>query len=455
MPSVLIAEDQEGLRKVVREYLLRESFEVEDVGSADEALALLANRHFDLLVTDVRMPGTGGDRAGLELLKRVKATDPDTIVILMTAYKDVDVAVEAMKVGAFDFMTKGEDFSAPALVARIKKAIEGAQMLKDNRILRTNLSLHYDPSRIIWRSPKMAEVMELVKKVAATNSTVLIEGDSGTGKELVAHAIHAQSERATRPLVKVHCGMLSEGILESELFGHEKGSFTGAHARKQGRFELADGGSIFLDEIADTPPLVQMKLLRVLQEREFERVGGTVAVRVDVRVIAATKFSLKELAKTPKFREDLYFRLNVVNIRIPNLRERKEDVPVLAQYFVERYRADARRDVRGVSPAALDLLQQYPWPGNVRELENHIQRALVLSDGDWIEPRDLPADVRLGDEALSLSGAELAKNREDQERAAIVEALTLERGNRSRAAARLNLNRTTLLYKMKKYGLIG
>jgi len=455
MPSVLIAEDQEGLRKVVREYLLREAFEVEDVGSADEALELLSGRHFDLLVTDVRMPGTGGDRAGLELLKRVKATDPDTIVILMTAYKDVDVAVEAMKVGAFDFMTKGEDFSAPALVARIRKAIEGAQVLRDNRVLRHSLSIHYDPSRIIWRSPKMGEVMELVKKVAATNSTVLIEGDSGTGKELVAHAVHAQSERATRPLVKVHCGMLSEGVLESELFGHEKGSFTGAHQRRQGRFELADGGSIFLDEIADTPPLVQVKLLRVLQEREFERVGGTMPVRVDVRVIAATKYELKELAKTPKFREDLYFRLNVVNIRIPNLRERKEDIPVLARHFIERHRADARREVKGLSPEALELLERYPWPGNVRELENFIQRALVLSDGDTIEVRDLPADVRLGDDALALSGAELGKNREEAERAAIVEALTLERGNRSRAAMRLSLNRTTLLYKMKKYGLIA
>ena len=455
MPSVLIAEDQEGLRKVVREYLLREAFEVEDVGSADEALELLSGRHFDLLVTDVRMPGTGGDRAGLELLKRVKATDPDTIVILMTAYKDVDVAVEAMKVGAFDFMTKGEDFSAPALVARIRKAIEGAQVLRDNRVLRHSLSIHYDPSRIIWRSPKMGEVMELVKKVAATNSTVLIEGDSGTGKELVAHAVHAQSERATRPLVKVHCGMLSEGVLESELFGHEKGSFTGAHQRRQGRFELADGGSIFLDEIADTPPLVQVKLLRVLQEREFERVGGTMPVRVDVRVIAATKYELKELAKTPKFREDLYFRLNVVNIRIQNLRERKEDIPVLARHFIERHRADARREVKGLSPEALELLERYPWPGNVRELENFIQRALVLSDGDTIEVRDLPADVRLGDDALALSGAELGKNREEAERAAIVEALTLERGNRSRAAMRLSLNRTTLLYKMKKYGLIA
>jgi DNA-binding NtrC family response regulator len=450
--SVLIAEDQEGLRKVLREALRRESFDVEDVRNADEALQALGRRHFDLLVSDVRMPGRGEDRAGLELLKQVKATDPDTAVILITAWPDVDRAVEAMKAGAFDFMSK--PFSVEQFLLAVRKALDRQGLVRENLTLRQSLSAHYDPSRMVWRSPRMAEVADLIAKVAPSNSTVLVEGESGTGKELVAHAIHAQSPRANRPLVKVHCGMLAEGVLESELFGHEKGAFTGAHARKQGRFELADGGTIFLDEIADTPPLVQMKLLRVLQEREFERVGGTTPIKVDVRVIAASKYELKELARTTRFREDLFFRLNVVNIRLPSLRERKEDVPLLAQHFVERYRADSRREVKGVSPEAMELLVKYPWPGNVRELENVIQRALVLSDGEWIEPRDLPADVRLTDEALALSGSELARSREEQEKAAISEALMLERGNRSRAAARLNLNRTTLLYKMKKYGLI-
>ncbi len=454
MPSVLIAEDQEGLRKAIREFLLREHYDVEDVPDADAALATLQRRHFDLLVSDVRMPGAGGNRAGLELLKRVRATDPDTVVILMTAYSDSDDAVEAMRAGAREYLKKGEDFSVPVLIAKIRKALEDQSVLKENTALRHNLSAHYDPSRIIWRGGRMGKVMDLVRKVAPTNSTVLVVGDSGTGKELVAHAIHAHSSRATRPMVKVHCAALSEGVLESELFGHEKGSFTGAHARKAGRFELADSGTLFLDEVGDIPMPVQVKLLRVLQEREFERVGGTSPVKVDVRMIAATKYSLKELARMAKFREDLYFRLNVVNITLPTLRERKEDIPVLAQHFVERFRADARKSVTGIAPEAMTLLQAYPWPGNVRELENVIQRALVLSDGVVIEPRDLPADVRLGDEAMGLAGSELARNREEQEKTAILDALTLERGNRSRAAARLGLNRTTLLYKMKKYGLI-
>jgi len=452
MPSVLIAEDNEGLRKVLREALLRERFDVEETRSEEEALAQLQRRHFDLLVTDVRMPGRDPENVGLDLLKKVKATDPETAVIVMTAYGNVDMAVEAMKAGAFDFI--GKPFPVEAFLITVRKALDRQQLARENLTLRQNLSAHYDPARILWSSARMAEVMDLVKKVAPTNSTVLIVGESGTGKELVAHAIQTLSGRAPRPFVKVNCAVFSEGLLESELFGHEKGSFTGAHVRKQGRFELADGGTMFLDEIGDMPPLVQVKLLRVLQEREFERVGGNLPVKVDVRVLAATKYDLRELIRMLKFREDLFFRLNVVTIELPPLRERREDIPLLAQHFVERFRTDARKTVKGVTPEALALLGKYPWPGNVRELENVIQRALVLADGEMIEPRDLPADVRLGEEALGIGGADLARSREEQEKAAILEALTQERGNRSRAAARLDLNRTTLLYKMKKYGLI-
>ncbi len=448
MSSILIAEDNEGLAKALREQLLRDRHEVELVRDGEEALAVLGRRHFDLMVTDFRMPGA----TGMQLLKRVKSTDPETVVIIMTAYGDVNMAVEAMKDGAFDFMSK--PFTMEVFAITVRKALERQQLVRENLALRQTLSAHYDPSRILWKSPQMGEVMELVRKVAATNSTVLVVGESGTGKELVAHAIHSMSARASKPLVKVNCAVFSEGLLESELFGHEKGAFTGAHARKQGRFELADTGTMFMDEVGDMPPLVQVKLLRVLQEREFERVGGTVPVKVDVRVIAATKYDLRELIRMLKFREDLYFRLNVVTIGIPPLRERTEDVATLAQHFVERFRSDSHKAVKGVSAEALELMLKYPWPGNVRELENVVQRALVLADGEWIEPRDLPADVRLGDEALGIGGAELAKSREEQEKGAILEALTLERGNRSRAAARLNLNRTTLLYKMKKYGLI-
>jgi len=448
MPSVLIAEDNEGLRKVLREALIREHFEVEEARNGDEALAILAVRHFDLLATDMRMDGA----SGIDLLKRIKNTDQETAVILMTAYGNVDMAVEAMKAGAFDFMSK--PFPVDAFMLQVKKALAQQALTRENMALRQSLSVHYDPTRILWKSPRMEEVMDLVKKVAVTNSTVLIQGESGTGKELVAHAIHTQSGRVTRPLVKVNCAVFSEGVLESEIFGHEKGSFTGAHARKPGRFELADSGTLFLDEVSDLPPVVQVKLLRVLQEREFERVGGTVPVKVDVRLIAATNRDLRDMVRAGKFREDLFFRLNVVTITLPSLRERKDDITILAHHFVERYRTDARNSVKGINPAALEMLCKYPWPGNVRELENVIQRALVLADGEFIETRDLPADIRLGEEALALSGEEAAKSREEVEKASIIEALKLEKGNRSRAATRLSLNRTTLLYKMKKYGLI-
>ena len=449
MPSVLIAEDQEGLRKALREALLREGFDVEVTRDGEEALAVLAGRHFDLLVTDVRMPGV----SGIDLLKRVKSTDAGTIVIVMTAYGDVDMAVDAMKAGAFDFISKPFPGGIEGFVLIVRKALDRQQLIRENMALRQNVSAHYDPSRLLWKSPRMAAVMDLVKKVAETTSTVLIVGESGTGKELVAHAIHALSGRSGRPLVKVNCAVFSEGVLESEIFGHEKGAFTGAHARKPGRFELADGGTLFLDEVSDLTAAVQVKLLRVLQEREFERVGGTAPVKVDVRLVAATNRDLREMVRAGKFREDLFFRLNVVMVEIPPLRDRKEDIGLLTQCFVERYRTDARKDVRGLSSEASGLLQGYPWPGNVRELENVVQRALVLADGEWIEPRDLPADIRMGEVSFA-EGGDASRSREEAEKNSIVEALKLERGNRSRAAARLNLNRTTLLYKMKKYGLI-
>ncbi len=449
MPSILIAEDQEGLRKALREALRRERYDVEVAVDGEEALVALARRHFDLLVADMRMPGA----SGLDLLKRVKATDPETQVIVMTAFGEVSMAVEAMKAGAFDFIGKPFPGGIEEFILIVRKALDRQQLVRENLTLRQNLSAHYDPSGILWKSPRMASVVNLVKKVASTDSTVLIAGESGTGKELVAHAIHNLSTRSSRPLVKASCAVFSEGVLESEIFGHEKGAFTGAHARKPGRFELADGGTLFLDEVNDLSLGVQVKLLRVLQEREFDRVGGTAPVKVDVRLIAATNRDLREMVRKGTFREDLFFRLNVVTVELPPLRERKEDIPDLAQYFIQRYRADSRATVKGITPKAQAMLQEYSWPGNVRELENAVQRALVLTDGEWIEPQDLPADVRL-DRAMFAGGAgAAARSREEVEKAGILEALNLERGNRSRAASRLNLNRTTLLYKMKKYGI--
>lgn len=448
MISVLVAEDNESFRKVLREALLRDGFEVEEAHDGLEALDMLARRHYDLLVSDVKMPGA----SGLELLKSARQADPDTVVILMTAYGTVDMAVEAMKAGALDFLSK--PFSVEEFMLTVARAAERNRLLRENQSLRQNLSLHYDAAGIVWKSRGMADVMELVRKVSQSTSTVLITGESGTGKELIAHAVHAQSPRSARSLVKVSIPVLSEGVLESELFGHEKGSFTGALTRKPGRFELADGGTIFLDEIGDLTPAVQVKLLRVLQEREFERVGGTVPLKVDVRLIAATRHNLRDLVRSGGFREDLYFRLNVVNIVVLPLRDRLDDIPPLVDHFLAKYGSVSRTQARTVSPEAMELLQAYSWPGNVRELENVIQRALVLAEGESINPSDLPADVtgEMPAGGPAVPGGRLAG--EEAEKAGILEALKQEKGNRSRAAARLGLRRTTFLYKMKKHGLI-
>ena len=445
MISVLVAEDNEGFRKVLREALVRDGCEVEEARDGREALEMLGKRHFDLLVSDVKMPGVDG----MELLRGVRQADPETMVLLMTAYGTVEMAVEAMKAGALDFLSK--PFSVDEFMLTVKRGVERQRLLRENLTLRQSLSVHYDASRIVWKSPAMATVMDLVRKVSQSSSTVLVTGESGTGKELIAHAIHAQSGRGSSPLVKVNISVFSEGVLESELFGHEKGSFTGASARRPGRFELADGGTIFLDEVGDLTPVVQVKLLRVLQEREFERVGGTVPLKVDVRLIAATRHDLRELVRTGKFREDLYFRLNVVNVHVPPLRDRREDIPLLASHFMARYGNEARKMPRSVDPAVMEALMRYPWPGNVRELENVVQRALVLAEGDSIVTADLPADVVMG----KPGGAAVVEPRADEaEKAGILEALRLEQGNRSRAAARMGLRRTTFLYKMKKHGLI-
>ena len=448
MISVLVAEDNESFRKVLREALLREGFEVEEARDGREALDMLGHRHYDLLVSDVKMPGADG----IELLKSARQADPDTVVILMTAYGTVDMAVEAMKAGALDFLSK--PFSIEEFMLIVARAAERNRLLRENQSLKQNLSLHYDAAGIVWKSSAMAGVMDLVRKVSQSPSTVLITGESGTGKELIAHAVHAQSARSARAMVKVSIPVLSEGVLESELFGHEKGSFTGALTRKPGRFELADGGTIFLDEIGDLTPAVQVKLLRVLQEREFERVGGTVPLKVDVRLIAATRHNLREMVRAGGFREDLYFRLNVVNIEVPPLRDRVDDIFPLVGHFLAKYGSNVHAQAKSVNSEAMELLQAYSWPGNVRELENVIQRALVLAEGESITPFDLPADVTGVGAGMGAAPAGGRLAGEDAEKGGILEALKLEKGNRSRAAARLGLRRTTFLYKMKKHGLI-
>jgi DNA-binding NtrC family response regulator len=400
---------------------------LDQADDAEAALARLrADARVDLVLCDV-VHDVGA------VVRAIAAERMAVPVVACGTGDDAEAAARSIRDGAREFLPLPPD---PDLIAAILEAAAG------------------DSHAMVVRDPAMQAAVHRAEQVAASEASVLITGESGTGKEVLARHLHRRSRRSGGPFVALNCAAIPENLLESELFGHERGAFSGAVARRLGKFEAADGGTLLLDEISEMDIRLQAKLLRALQEREIDRLGGAAPVRVNVRILATTNRDLAALVQRCAFREDLFFRLNVVTIELPPLRERREDIPLLAQYFVERFRTDARKAVKGVTPEALALLAKYTWPGNVRELENVIQRALVLADGPMIEPRDLPADVRLGEEALGIGGADLARSREEQEKAAILEALTQERGNRSRAAARLDLNRTTLLYKMKKYGLI-
>jgi len=451
---ILVVEDEKAARDTMIDLLSEAGYEVQSAKNGEEAIEIVQESSFNLVITDLKMPK--GD--GLQVLEQVKKADPRTIVIICTGYGTVNTAVKAMKLGAYEYITKPIKIEEIKLV--VQRALDYQRLQNENMLLQKQLKAKYRFKNLIGDSEVMQQIFQFIERIATTDSTVLICGESGTGKELVARAIHYNSDRRNRPMVPVNCGAIPEDLLESELFGYEKGAFTGALKTRIGRFELADGGTVFLDEIGDMSPALQVKVLRVLQEHEFERVGGIKSIKVDIRVIAATHRDLEKAVKQGAFREDLYYRLNVIPVILPPLRERKSDIPLLTRYFIERFNREKKRNIEGVSPEALKYLMRYHWPGNVRELENIIERLVILKGEGTIEKEDLPENflasewtdmipfVDIPDNGISFNTAV-----SEFERELILRALNKTNWVKNRAAKLLQLKRTTLVEKMKKIHL--
>lgn len=433
-------------------------YTVEEAEDGDTAIAKVHERAYDAVLTDVRMARVDGIAA----LKGILEYNPALPVIMMTAYSSVETAVDALRLGAYDYLIKPLDFDVLKLT--LSRALEHARLNVENRELRRQLTQSASSPDILGRSKRIADMMDVIKTVAPTEATVLITGESGTGKELVARALHEGSPRAAKPIVTVNCAALAENLLESELFGHERGSFTGADKRREGRFAQANGGTLFLDEIGEMPFALQAKLLRALQQGEVQRVGSDSPMTVDVRILAATNRDLRQEVTARRFREDLFFRLNVISIEVPALRQRTEDIPLLAAHFLERFATRNRKQIRGFSTTALDALLRYPWPGNVRELENAVERAVILGTGDLITERELPLSLHATPDSPALLASPVALATaespslagfplEEVERRAIVDTLRESDDNKSEAARRLGITRATLHNKLKKYNL--
>jgi two-component system response regulator HydG len=449
--SVLVVDDDPAHRTMLRTLLTGWGYTISDADDGSTAIEKVHEQAFDLILMDIRMIKV----SGLEALNEIKAFNPAIPVIIMTAYSSVETAVEALKSGAYDYLTKPLDFDELRLA--MERAMDHRQLREENRLLRESLGNHFDRQNIIGRSPTMVNLLETVAQVAPSEATVLITGESGTGKEMIAGAIHFNSSRKDGPFVKLNCAAITETLLESELFGHEKGAFTGAHKRKEGRFRQAHGGSIFLDEISEMSLAMQVKLLRVLQEREITRVGGEEVIQVDVRLIAATNKDLLKEIETGRFREDLFYRLNVVTLNMPPLRDRREDIPLLAQHFLETFCEKNRKTIKGFTPQAMDQLLRYDWPGNVRELMNAVERAVVLSSSEYLDEEELP--LVLKDKIAE--GEERPKEAipgdlplDEVEKATILKTLEMAGGNKSETARRLGITRRTLHKKLKKYGVM-
>ncbi|HYH96944.1 sigma-54 dependent transcriptional regulator [Hyalangium sp.] len=448
MPAerILVVDDEDNARRAIVTILGEEGYEVSEASNGVDALARIAEFSPAVVLSDVRMP----QMDGLTLLKKARELGSDTTFVMMTAFASVETAVEAMRAGADNYLLK--PLNADTVLVILGKALEKRSLRREAESLREQVRQRSRFHNIIGDSPQLQGVYDVIRRAAATRATVLILGESGTGKELIAQALHHESQRRDKPFIRVHCAALSENLLESELFGHEKGSFTGAAARKEGRFELADGGTLFLDEIGEISPSVQVKLLRVLQQREFERVGGTQTLKVDVRIVAATHRDLTAEVKAGRFREDLFYRLNVVSVTLPPLRERKSDIPPLVSHFLEKYGESYGKEVKGLAPGTLQALLAHDWPGNIRELENAIERAVVLALGAEVATDDLPPVLRgprpLGTTSTNLiPGASMGTI----EREAILRTLEMVQGSTSRAAEILGISVRKIQYRLKEY----
>jgi len=457
MASILVVDDEQSMREFLEILLRKQGHEVFSASDVKEALARAAQAPLDLVISDLRL----GAESGIDILEAVKASAPATEVIMVTAFATTENAIQAMKAGAYDYLLK--PFKVDELKLVVEKALERRALVAENRVLRHRVGdRHKGGEAILGEAPVIREVRQLVEKVAPTRTTVLVIGESGTGKEVVARAIHARSDRAAQPFVAINCGAIPEGLIESEFFGHERGSFTGASEAKAGLFEVAGSGTLFLDEVGELPPPVQVKLLRALQERKIRRVGGNADLLVSARIVAATNRDLAAEVKAGRFREDLFYRLNVIQLHMPPLRERREDIPAFARFFLERFAAELGKRTPALSPAALQLLEQHPWPGNVRELANVLERAITLADGPLLGPESLPPSLRSGaggapaPEArsdLPQEGMDLQAHLDAIERQLLEQALERTGGVKSEAARLLSLTFRSLRYRLAKYGI--
>jgi len=448
-PKILVVDDDDSHRLMLRAVLSEDGYAITEAADGTEAVRAVEKEAFDVILTDIRMTMMDG----IEALTEIRKTSPLVPVLIMTAYASVKTAVEALKAGAFDYLTKPLD--SEELKILIEKALEHYHLRTENLVLKERLGDRFEFSRLIGRSPKMKGLLDTLAMVAPTDATVLLRGESGTGKEVAANALHQNSPRAGGPFVKVSCAALPETLLESELFGHEKGAFTGAVSRREGRFKLADRGTIFLDEVGEMSPALQAKLLRVLQEKEFEPLGSDRTIKVDIRVIAATNRDLERDVREGRFREDLYYRLNVVPLMLPPLRERREDIPLLAEHFLALSREKNRKAVKRISGKALDALVRYEWPGNIRELENCVERAVIMAGEDVLRPADFPPQIGKLSGEEETDGFDIPEGLSlaEMERALIIKTLAETGGNRTRAAEILGINRRTLQNKLKQYKL--
>ena len=444
--TILTIDDEENIRNGLADNFELEGYEVKQAASGEEGLKLIAEGGIDLVITDLRMDGISGS----EVVKRVTTEHPGVPIIVLTGHGSIDDATAALKAGAFDFLTKPLDLDH--LNKIVKNALQGKILAEENRQLQAKLLKSQSPDEMIGKSDSLGRVRQMISKAAPTRASVLITGESGVGKELVAHAVHEQSERAKGPFVVVHCAALSETLIESELFGYEKGAFTGAENIHKGRFELADGGTIFLDEIGEVNLATQVKLLRVLQEHKFERVGGEKSIEVDVRVVAATNRNLEEEVKAGKFREDLFYRLNVVRIEMPSLRERMDDIPLLMHAFLREFNIKNKKNIKGFDKASKSAMIKYSWPGNIRELKNAVESAVVMCTGDEIKMEDLPRSLRSQSEEKTIS-IPIGITMDEAEKIIIQENLAANKGNKSRTADILGIGRKTLHRKLEELNI--